>query len=101
MTHVGGSSENTVFDEALFEPFCCLQTVKYLLVLILGQVTSRIGITHKVIYKAFLGDTLSGRAKLSSPSVNPPLSPDEKFLPIKVKVSLNDVQVYLRGKQVM
>ena len=42
-----------------------------------------------------LATTLLGETKNSS------LSPDEKFRPIRVKVSLNEVQVNLQGKQVI
>ena len=46
------------------------------------------------------GETIR-RAKFSSLKENSSLSPDKKFRPKNVKVSLNIVQVNLRGKQVI
>ena len=49
--------------------------------------------TTYLIGRNFVGRNFRHQTKISS------LSPDEKFGPIKVKVSLSEVYVNLRGKQ--
>ena len=64
-----------------------------------------IPVQFPILLHTLSGKTLSGetirRAKFSSLKENSSLSPDEKFRPIKVKVSLVEVQMNLRGKEVV
>ena len=57
------------------------------------------------IHITLSGETLSGETfvgrNFRHQTKNSSLSPDKKFRSIKVKVSLNEVQVNLRGKEVI
>ena len=59
-----------------------------------------LGMPYILYHGTLFGETFVGR-NFRHQKKNLLLLPDEKFRPIKVKVSLNEVQMRLRGKQVL
>ena len=77
-----------------------LSTTKFILYIDWSQSNCRIHVVIPYRAKLCLAKLLSGET-IRHQTKNSSLSPDEKFRPIKVKVSLVGVQMNLRGKKVI